>query len=350
VIESGRKRGARHKLIVGVQEETMTRIPSALATLATFGVITASTGHCAALLSPLRLSWVEQHPAASPPPRADAACAYDPSSRRLVLFGGGYPNYFDDTWIYDGATWTQVTTHVSPSRRSGARMAYDEVEHVLVLFGGYNNEHALNDTWLWDGATSTWTPAAPNSSPSPATDLMLFTDPLNGHVDAYGGYDSNIYQNLSRTNQWNGSTWIQLHPNTSPPPLSKAAVALDRLNHKIVMFGGESTQYNTWTWDGVDWHLESPTAQPPTGTLAGMAFEAHIQRVIVFSGVRNNFLLNETWEWTGSDWVALQPAHAPRPRYGCAMAYDDAIGSIVLFGGTNTNYPMDDTWWLAVQP
>ncbi len=90
------------------------------------------------------------------------ACAYDPMSQKVMIFGGWNGLWLRDTWTYDGTTWTEVFNPVSPSRRAGHAMAYDAVEHVVVMFGGWDGHQYLDDTWLWDGATSTWTQVVPN--------------------------------------------------------------------------------------------------------------------------------------------------------------------------------------------
>jgi hypothetical protein len=328
----------------------MFRLPVTFATLAALGIVTSSTGHCAAI-TPLRLSWVLHRPAASPDAHSYMASAYDPVSNKLVIFGGYHASsYSTETWTYDGSVWTQVPTPVSPSRRAGASMAYDAQQRVLVLFGGFDGVQFLRDTWLWDGASSAWTRVDPATSRAPVSSPMLFTDPLNGHVDAYGGYDGHIFERTMF--QWTGTDWLALHPSTSPSARSEAVVALDRTNHKIVMFGGNGdvNPYNTWTWDGNDWTLESPTTQPPFRYDSKAAYDPHLGHVVVFGGGNGGTYLNDTWEWTGSNWVPLQPVISPAPRWAFAMAYDENVGSIVLFGGENSSGQLADTWRLAIAP
>src|SRR4030095_1833748 len=93
-------------------------------------------------------------------------------------------------------------------------MAYDEVTKKLVLFGGYDVVNWLGDTWIFDGATTTWTQAAPTSSPASATGPAFFTDPASGHVINFGGFALIFYHN--ETWEWTGSDWLQLNPATVP--------------------------------------------------------------------------------------------------------------------------------------
>ena len=52
----------------------------------------------------------------------------------------------DDTWTWDGTTWTQQHPATSPSARTFASMAYDPATSTAVLFGG---KGTLADTWTW---------------------------------------------------------------------------------------------------------------------------------------------------------------------------------------------------------
>src|SRR5947208_14049577 len=167
--------------------------------------------------------WVRLSPATSPPARSYLAMTYDPASGKIVMFGGfDGTGYLNDTWTFDGVTWTLVATDTPPPARAAAQMAYDGVTRQVVLFGGYDGTNYLGDTWLWDGRTSQWTQAAPAHHPTPVTGPMLFPDP-NGRVDLFGGFDGHFYQ-LTMW-QWSRSDWRRLSPATVPYARSSAAVA-----------------------------------------------------------------------------------------------------------------------------
>ena len=66
--------------------------------------------------------------------------AFDPGTGQLVLFGGtnNEADPVNDTWTWDGSTWTQQSPATSPSARHLASAgAYDPDAGQLVLFGGY---------------------------------------------------------------------------------------------------------------------------------------------------------------------------------------------------------------------
>ena len=106
---------------------------------------------------------------------AGVACAAPPRGPRLgvaatvagkvVLFGGQDVNAasLNDTWTWDGTSWTQVInlTPVPPIRLAAAGAV---LNGQFVVFGGTtNNSNDFNDTWIWNG--SSWI-QGPTSGPS----------------------------------------------------------------------------------------------------------------------------------------------------------------------------------------
>src|SRR6266567_6887142 len=189
--------------------------------------------------NPMSVTWMKLHPNVGFPARSGFATAYDPISKKVVVFGGNdSTGQLNDTWTFDGTTWTQIVTSMAPGNRADATMAYDVESHELVLFGGFEGVTMLNDTWLWDGAISTWTQAQPTNIPKPATNPILFTDPANGHTDMFGGYQGQFFSRSMY--QWTGTDWLTIYPSTTPYPRSGAIVAYDPIRKNIVLFGGLS--------------------------------------------------------------------------------------------------------------
>ena len=291
------------------------------------------------------VNWKQLSPKKSPSPRAYSAMAYDPVSKKIVLFSGFDGSaYLKETWTFDGTTWALVKTSVSPSGRAAASMAFDRVTRKLVLFGGFDGSHDLGDTWLWDGATSRWTQANPKSSPTPVTGPMLFTDPKDGHADQFGGFDGTFYQ--LRTWRWTGKTWTELHPTNTPGARSLAVAALDSARKNVVLFGGlgDVRTDNTWTWDGTNWTQQSPAAQPPTRYGAGNAYDPKLKMVVVFGGGAGGVDESQTWAWTGTNWSLLSTPKFPAARESMGMAYDAASRQFLVFGGLAGKKLFGDTW------
>lgn len=105
-----------------------------------------------------------------PAPRSMAAMAYDEASQSVVLFGGSDgTQVFDDTWAYDGSAWIEHQVP-GPSARRGARMEYHSARNTTVLFGGNdkpqgNDGSMFNDTWEWNGTS--WSLAISSGSMTP---------------------------------------------------------------------------------------------------------------------------------------------------------------------------------------
>ncbi|PYJ37734.1 MAG: hypothetical protein DME84_06430 [Verrucomicrobia bacterium] len=289
-------------------------------------------------------SWVQL--STSPPARSYLAMTYDPASGKIIMFGGfDGTTYLNDTWTFDGVTWTEVATNTRPPARAAAQMAYDSVTRKVVLFGGYDGTNYLGDTWLWDGTTSQWTQAAPTHHPRPVTGPMLFPDP-NGRVDLFGGFDGHFYQ-LTMW-QWTGFDWRRLSPATVPYARSSAAVATNPTSDQVVLFGGlaDVNPNNTWTYDGTTWTLQSPRTQPVLVYAASAAFDPNINAVILFGGGSGGVDQNTTWRWlvARGSWKQVTTTPSPPPREGAGMAYLPALGRVIVFGGQNSETPLNDTW------
>jgi len=100
--------------------------------------------------------WVDVSPAAedSPPPMRDHVMVYDSLRKRVVLFGGrdDGPEGFDQTWEWDGSSWTEINTSVNPSARHECAAAYDSWRDRTVLFGGSSEgaeDRYKDDTWWY---------------------------------------------------------------------------------------------------------------------------------------------------------------------------------------------------------
>jgi hypothetical protein len=299
------------------------------------------------------LNWVSPSLSQSPPPRCCMAMAYDYARRSTLLFGGS--GNLGDTWSLQ-REWSQLSPAVSPSPRIGAAMVWDGAAGNIVLFGGDNSSGIyLNDTWTWDGTT--WTQQFPAVSP-PARSFniqSLAYDGATRTVVLFGG--ANSAGSLGDTWIWNGTakTWTQQFPAASPSP-RQAAMAYDAVTRTVVLFGGVNAaggQYtDTWTWDGTTWTQHFPATSPPARTGAGMAYDASLGAVVLFGGYAGIWedSLNDTWTWNGINWTKMNPATVPPNRYGAGMTYDPLAQGVVMFGGYSSGPARNDTWFYGLVP
>ena len=85
--------------------------------------------------------------------------AYDQARGVTVLFGGDTGNaggrfeVTDETWLWNGSSWTQASPAASPPARMTHAIAYDSRRERVVLFGGSDGTRTFGDTWEWDGTT-----------------------------------------------------------------------------------------------------------------------------------------------------------------------------------------------------
>jgi len=201
-----------------------------------------------------------------PVARSDHAMAFNPATGKTYVYGGydAMGSTLDDLWEWDGKTWAQVAADVRPPPRADAALAYDPARKSLILFGGtdYYGQNVYSDTWEWNSTTRIWTELFPTVSP----------DGLYGH-----------------------------------------GMVTDTLRNKILLFGGQASNY---------WY----------GPVYGIPYKDPIR--------------NEVWEWDGSKqtWTDRTPVASgstPMARQFPIMAYDEGRQKMFLFDGPNymSSYP-----------
>ncbi len=258
--------------------------------------------------------WMDVTPASgNPPGRGRLALTYDSSRQRVVLFGGIDGVFFDDTWEWDGAAWTDVTpVSGNPSPRALHAMAYDPANGVTVLFGGLGTSSThFDDTWEWDG--SSWTDVTPTgTSPSARRGHAMAYDPIRDVAVMFGGAVGGSL--FADTWEWDGSSWTEISPTTSPDARSGHGMVYDSARGRVVLHGGfdgSTTFYdNTWEWDGADWvEVTSEEGQPGDLAFFAFAYDQSRGRAVLFGGA-DAFLRDETWEWAGETWKQRQKIQA----------------------------------------
>lgn len=134
-------------------------------------------------------AWSKLAVASGPPARAAHAMAYDAKRDRVVMFGGRVDVndeplvILNDTWEYDGTTWTPwlpPANSVVPSPRIDAAMAFDAKRGVIVLFGGQTEFGPSNEVWEFDGVR--WTRQLPLNATVPSAAPLMTFDTLNNNV------------------------------------------------------------------------------------------------------------------------------------------------------------------------
>ncbi|MGA7106150.1 MAG: kelch repeat-containing protein, partial [Terracidiphilus sp.] len=306
--------------LVELSRRGLARVKGALALMAAVMLFCAIGAQAQA--PAIEQSWYQLVPAASPSVRSTTAITYDAAHGQIVMFGGFNGSYLNDTWLWNGTTWTQAFPQNSPSPRSNVQMVYDPARGNVVLFGGLQAgadnapDVRLDDTWIWNGTNWTnVTPSSPANSPTGgrASASMVF-DPATNNVTLFGGLDTNgMVQD--DTWVWNGSAWTNVTPagsaNSPTGGREGASMAYDAAaGNVVVLFGGSdeygNDQNDTWTWDGLNWTQQNPANPPAARDGGAMAYDPALGQVVLFGGEQNpqspNYI-NDTWVWSGTTWT-----------------------------------------------
>lgn len=271
---------------------------------------------------------------------------YDSAVRHSVLFGGISWNgvYTNDTWAWDGGTWTPLHNG-GPEPRANHAMAYDSRRGRIVLFGGAGNRGVLGDTWEWDGVQ--WIERLQAIGPHRRVDHAMTFDSQRGVVVMFGGLGhigtSPTLVGLNDTLEYNGFGWGTVSL-AGPSARFAHSMAYDARRGRTVLFGGRGGLFSpwsvdTWEWDGSTW-VQSIVSHPMSSEHV-MVFDSRRDRCILYSG----FDLR-TSEWDGTAW--LVSSSSIMDRIGAfAACYDAERGRMVLAGGTrypNTTATAAQTW------
>jgi hypothetical protein len=191
---------------------------------------------------------------------------------------------------------------------------WDATNGRMIVFGGVNNTGSLNDVWSlsFTGGTPTWSQVAPAGTPPVARD--------------------------------------------------DSAAVWDDVNHRLIVFGGESGSsllndvwslsfdVETPTWTGV-----SPTGTQPAARVGPAAvWDAADQQMVVFGGNGGGErYLNDVWTLsfaTGSAaWTQLSPSGtSPSARSASAAVWDAANARMILYSGEADTPALSDVWVLSL--
>lgn len=296
-------------------------------------------------------TWTERIPQ-TPLARTEHAMTYDENRARLVMFGGRAGQKSQETWEWVDQAWINVTPAPEdpmPSPRWGHALAYDTARKRVVLFGGRDDSGVRDDTWEWDGTT--WTDVTPTTTnPGPREFHAMAYDKANARVVMFGG---KIF--FAQYDAWtfDGTAWTPLSPAAAVPgPRFGHALVYNAVSRRLLLFGGDdgSIVYgDTWELDGSSgtWtEIATPASNPGPRRYHGMSYDAYRSRTVLYGGFTGaNVLSNDTWEWNGVRWnrvIDTQPGF----RYITALAFDAVSGQTVMFGGASTTGTLDQTWML----
>lgn len=217
---------------------------------------------------------------------------------------------------FDGTDWKDISgLSKVPSARNFSNMVYDQNLKKTVLFGGYITDY-INQTWTWDG--SSWSQIEHDQPPQRALQSMWFDTHLNRTV-LFGGVGRLSSQDrVTRFNdmwQFDGTNWSEIKPAHVPPARYGAQTAVDPRTGNVLLFGGlrvdtiqttgtdgkpTTTDVQVyaddfWQWDGKDWTQVTYGRTPYARENGGMAWDPSIGTMVIFGGYAGQQYLSDLW-------------------------------------------------------
>jgi hypothetical protein len=258
---------------------------------------------------------------ATPPSRNLFNIARHDGIDATVVFGGEAGEEMDDTWLWRNG-WLRVDSPVAPSRRSGAGMAYDSTRQRLVLFGGRSDQSTLGDTWVFDGAA--WTQLLPPQSPPSRWGHAIGYDPVRDRVVVKSGLAAPLGVPLADLWEFDGLTWQQ-RPQSGANPGGGNAVGrfvFDAPRQDLLLVGGAVT-----AWNGTTWSPRSTTGLP-ANTSGTPTYDQVGQRVLLFAATESTPGLQVVYGYQGLDWTEVASAPVASDHF-VGLAYDPVRGQAV---------------------
>ncbi|MGZ3452092.1 MAG: hypothetical protein ACXVEF_20960, partial [Polyangiales bacterium] len=226
------------------------------------------------------------------------------------------------------ATWTKIGGAPSPFS-SGGRCIAESGGKLLVFGAGAT----YDETWEFDGTT--WSKKLPATTP-PAR-YSCSTTIRAGKPTVFGGRDKTTGNYLSDTWEWNGTNWT---PVGSGAPTWRDGAVFRGNGSQIVFFGGVTQagtwMADTWTFDGTTW-TQYTGAQPAARYTCNVAGRV-TSGVMIGGGSDSAYTqLTDVWVWSGTAW-----SKKPDMPLGWGFTdgtnayvnYDEKTGSASVFDGS----------------
>jgi len=270
--------------------------------------------------------WTRMHLPADPPARSQALLATDPSTGRVMLFGGQAESYtvpscpppspgpgaqacaggvspvrvLADTWTLGGPGWHRLA-RPDPAPQQGQLLAGDPARGRVVLVGVSRAMSASGTEGTWAWRAGRWAVLSP-TAPEVATTMAL--DPASRRLVAYGGQapftpvagmGAPAMPGYRRTWVLRGRAWAEVHPATSPARSPGVlTVSPDGSTLLLVQSTGA-----TWAWTGGAWQRQ-PTVGHPSGQVMAAATDPARHQVVLLVGTAHG---DATWTLHAGRWT-----------------------------------------------
>ncbi len=241
------------------------------------------------------------------------SAADDAATNEVVLFGG--VDDYNETWLWNGSTWSLARLSVSPPGRFGAAAAYDPQTRQILLFGGRLAPGQLvNDTWAWTGRG--WKEVnRGGSSPPPGEGSNMAWDPALGQMMLVTASASGPAG--AETWLWSGADWVREPGGDLGVPSAEIVIAFDPVSQSMLAEGccaeagnaAISKKPATWRWQGTEWMAIKTSVNPLEGSL--LTLDPPTGHLILCACDLRGGLFPELWSWSGQDWESLEIQPVP---------------------------------------
>ncbi|MBX3323436.1 MAG: hypothetical protein KF757_10630 [Phycisphaeraceae bacterium] len=269
--------------------------------------------------------------------------AYSPADGGLLMYGGnlgGQTQRLDDTWLLpsNGVAWSQVDTPFRPGARTNAVMVLHKDSTRLYLHGGSTAADIVyNDLWQWSGSATGWEQVTIQGLGNVLSlRAGVAGDPATGTALMYGGSTD-----MGRMWSWNEQThgWEEIEVAGPNPGIRvNHSWVLDESTGEIVLYGGTEfvpsgiqVREDTWIFDPFarTWERVIQYSAPGHRTFASIAYDPTTQRVLMYGGESHDFNMRDIWEWDGvaRTWTRIGN-EPPITNRGSVMGVDRQTGGI----------------------
>ena len=238
---------------------------------------------------------------------------YDSSAQRIILVGGAGPtlgNKRNETWEYDGTSWTQLNPDVWPPRLVSPSLAFDSKRNVTFLFGGqYQSNDYSYETWYYNYSSNTWTNITPVTSPPARYFGVMGYDSESDVMVLFGGVSDAGYFNDTWEWDYSSNTWVNITGISAPASRATFGV-YDSNRDRLVVTGGDDGSgahfRDTWDYDADanKWQKISDDVFFYVGG-ATLSYDSESNVIVIFAGTdiwtENSDYFNETWAFNYSE-------------------------------------------------
>jgi hypothetical protein len=305
----------------------------------------------------------------SPSPRRNGMMIVDSLNQRIILFGGDFAHeqWFNDVWTIpldttQGYFWRKLSVSGTlPPGRSDHSVIYDPGHNRMIIFGGLGSGNIYNDVWALNLTlgNESWELLHPSGTlPSPRLDHYCVYYPERNSMIVFGGAGN--YTRFDDVWELNlvDLTWREISvPGTKPTGRSGGGAMLDRVNQRMIIFGGSSlSNYYNEVWalnrasDDVSWTQLFPTGNTPAER-GDIAFGSDQSRntFYCFGGGGSSQTYNDLYalDLNALTWTRISPTgELPPSSVDPCGIYDYFNDNFLVFGGIASGSYSNATYYI----